>query len=686
MAKIPMGDFGLATQTVRQTPTPNVTAVSDGGMGEAAQRLGNTAISIADQDLTAIAAQQKQEAAKQAARAEQVQQLTAHAGVQNGLADLNDELTNGLKTGAIDKTEARKQWEERSGKVVSDNVATLPADLGSLVTAQMKEVTGRLNNKLEDTIRVRDQNVADAGLITYKEQLQRLAGTDMPGAVAQWEQTVRTAGPAAGWTPEKVEKEVQGFKETVNYTAAYTLVSNARNNRGALDSAEKTISAMPDMDPQKKAALLDRTSAYKFSLDQRAEMQAARAQRQAEANLKRAEATFQTFQAVSDKGLALDPTYIDTVIKQTQGTPFQAGVVAMAKQAQEAGGLASQPVPVQRAQLDAIQAQIAREGNNPALMKRREQIEKVLNGSKTDIAKDPMRAYLERSSDAADFKPLDVSSLPAITKSLTDRLPIAERARLWSGGPVSPLTGEEIEPVRKLLDTLLVKERSAAVATLATTLGPQAAAGLAHQLNGKDQALGLAFGMAGAQTTQGRYVSELVLKGAQAQKDGTSTKNSGAADVKVAQWKSYMTKEVEGLFPSQTLTNGTRDAAMYIAHGIAAENSGNLTEKDMQRAVRLAVGGEVVEHNGRKIPLPAGMDTDALEKRLRSVTAQDIAQQQGGAKVVRAAGVEMPVDQFVKSLPGAELSYAAPGKYNVMVNGRPVTSADGKRRITIGAQ
>jgi hypothetical protein len=692
MARIPMGEFGQLTPSARPTPTASA-AQLDGGLSDAVQRVGNTAAAIGQNTIDQQAAEQlrlqrqaeaeaRQEAEKQANRADQVAQLNAHADIQVGLADLNDEITAGLSTGALNKDDARKQWTERSTKLLGDSIGKLPTDLAPLVQAQMKPLAGNLTNRLEDTIRKRDQQDADAGLITYKEQLQRLANTDMEGAIKQWDQTVRALGPGAGWTPEKVEKEAQGFKEQVTFTKAYEMVSGARNDRKSLDTAEKTIQGMNDMDPQKRATLLDRVGAYKYSLDQKAELAAQRAQRQNEATMKRAEVTFQTFQAVSDKGLALDPAYVDTVVKATAGTPYQAGVIAMAKAAAENGGLAAQPIPAQRAELDRITAQIAKEGNSPTLSKRKDQIEKVLRGSQTDIKEDPMRAYLDRSTDAANFTPLDTSNLQNLTKSLSDRSAIAARASEWSGGPVAPLTGEEIEPVRKMLDALPAGQRSAAIATLATTLGPQAAAGMARQLDKKDRALGLAFGMAGSQTTQGRYVSELVLKGAQAEKDGTSTKNKDAADVKPGQWKRFMTAELENVYPTQTMTEGVRDAALYIAHGIAAENGGKLGEDDMKRAVRLAAGGDLVNHNGRTIPLPAGVDTDMLEKRLRSITPEEITQQSAQG-TVKVAGVDMAAADFVKSLPGAELSYAGPRRFNVIVGGRPVTAADGKRRITI---
>lgn len=680
--KIPMGDGGQLTPQTRPTATPSITPlaaarpVDDGGMGAAGQRLGNTAMSIADNALDEVERAKKQEAQKQAARAEQIQQLTAHAAVQTGLADLNEELTVGVKTGAVSKDDARKQWAERSTKVVTESVAGLPGDLGALVTAQMKEVGGRLNNKLEDSIRLRDQSVADAGLITYKEQLQRLSASDLPGAVSQWEQTVRTAGPAAGWTPEKVEKEVQGFKETVYYTKAYEAVSLARNNRGQLELAEKAIADMKDLDPQKKAVLLDRASSYKFALDQKAELQAQRAQRQAEAHLKRAEATFQTFQAVSDKGLALDPAYIDTVIKQTAGTPYQAGVVGLARQSQENGGLAAQPLSAQRAALDAVQAQIARDGNTPALAKRRDQIEKVVRGTETDISKDPLRAFVERSPVAADFKPLDTSSIPALTKGLQERAPLAEMARLQFGRPVSPLTNEEAEPVRRMIAALPPREQAAALAGLATVMGRDSARGLAAQLQKDDPTLGYALSQTSNMTTAGRSVAEMIVRGGLAKKDGTSTKNEREPDVKLKNWSANITTQLENVYGNQTLTNEIRDQAILVAHSLASENGGKLAERDLTRAVNFVIGGEIVEHNGRKVPLPAGITQDMLEKRTRSVSAAELSKQAPDG-IIRAAGVPVPMDEFLKKLPGQELTPVRPGEYAVLINGRPAVNSKG---------
>ena len=226
------------------------------------------------------------------------------------------------------------------------------------------------------------------------------------------------------------------------------------------------------------------------------------------------------------------------------------------------------------------------------------------------------------------------------------------------------------------------------VATLAQAIGPQAAQGLAVQMDKKDKGMALAFAFSGSQTTEGRFTSELILRGQQAKADGTSTKGLREPEVKAAGWKAHAAAELDGVFGNAAFTAQVRDAAELIMHGMASETGGRLSRDDMDRAVRLAVGGTLVEHNGRKIPLPAGINADMLEKRLGSITADEIARQTVVPRAdgqpsdlskatVRAGGVEVPVAQFVQSLPAAPLMPVRPGEFAVLVGGRPVVNAAG---------
>lgn len=668
MAKIPMGDFGQAVAQARPTPTASAGQL-DGGLSESIQRLGNTGMAIAGQQMDKAAAEAKHEADKQAHRAEQIQQLTAHADIQNGLADLNDEIAAGVAQGTIPKDDARRQWSERSGKVLGDSLSKLPTDLAPLVEAQMKDLGGRLSNRLEDTIRKRDQQDADSGLITYREQLQRFAGTDMPGAIKQWEQAATAAGPGAGWSPEKIAKEVQGFKEVVTYTKAYEAVSGARNNRQALDVAEAAIGQMGDLDPQKRATLLDRVGAYKFSLDQKAELAAARQQRLAEAHLKKAEAAFNVFQTMADKGTILAPQYIDQVVTQTAGTPFQAGVKAMAQQASENGGLAAQPVAVQQATLDFVNAEIAKNGRSPGLDKRKEQIEKVLNGSRGDITKlGALRAAQERGI-LTDIAPLDMSSVQGMQAGIAKRVEQANVVgRAWAGADVSPLLPEEAGALASTLGALAPQARSAFIASMAQTVPPRQMSALAKQIDEKDRVLGLAMALGSSGTTAGRYTSELVMKGQQAIKDKGVKPDNVALTGTRAQLAAYLGDALTGKAREDVI-----DAASMIFYGLQSEGTG----PDARQAVRLALGGDVIERGGRKLPIPSSIDKKDFETAVATSAKRLI-----GDQPVIVSGKQMPAADFLKALPAAGLESVGHGRYVVRA-GSSLATIDGRHPLVL---
>lgn len=678
MARIPMGDFGTLVPEARRTPTASA-AQLDGGLSEATQRLARTGMGIAEDRLNEQVATEQRAAAKaaadaererekQAARAERVQQLTAHAGIQTGLADLHDELGNGLETGTMSKDDVRKQWAERSQKVIGDNVGQLPPEVGALVNAEMLSLTGRLGNSLEDRIRLRDQKDADAGLMVYKEQMQRFATTDMATAVKQWESVARQSGAQAGWSPERIEKEVQGFREGVAYTKAYSTVSAARDMKG-LQQAEAMLNQLPDLDPQRRATLENTITTRRMALQQQAEMEANRRARAAEANYRRAEAAFQTFQAMADKGTVLDPKYVDQVVAQTAGTPYQAGVKAMAQQAVENGGIAAQPIAQQQAALDAVNAQIAREGRNPALDKRKEQLEKIVQGSRADLEKSGgLRAGLERGV-IDQIAPLNVADLQNLPGAIAARVQQADTvSRGWAGGTVSPLLPEEADALAGTLGNLAPAARSTAIAALSRAVPPKQMAAIAKQIDGKDRALALSMALGAQGTTAGRYTSEMVIKGAQAIKDKGVKLDSSAVTGTRARAAEYLGDALQGKAREDVL-----DAAQFIFAGMEAEGGGNV-----ERAVRLAIGGDVVERNGRKLPIPAGVDRDKFDQALTSA-----AQRTVGTGQVYVSGRPMPAQQFLQALPGADLVPVGNGRYTVRAGGAMVTT-DGKKPLILG--
>jgi hypothetical protein len=471
------------------------------------------------------------------------------------------------------------------------------------------------------------------------------------------------------------EKRKQDWKDNTWDAQLNQQAMSTRDNLQGINALQKRITEgdyADKLDSNRRNTLVAKLDAYKTSLIQRNEAAAARAQREQELKLKKAEAEFNTFHGMADKGTILAPEYIDRAVAATKGTPYQAGIVALAKQAQETGGIASQPIRNQQALLTQVDTLIAQRGRSPELDKRREQIAKVLNASQSDLKENGLRAGLERGV-ITNMAPLDVSSPEAMAGSFAKRIQQADHVSAWAGKAVSPLDSGEAEQVRGIMEALPPKQRSAAVATIAQAVGPRYAGAIAEQLNSKDKALSLAFASAGDKTTAGRFTSELILKGAQAIKDGTAMKD----DKKVTGWKATIAQQIDGALPDDRAATAVKESAYFIAAGIAAENGGSVSTDDIARSVRLAVGGSIIERNGKKLPIPAQMSADDFESRIKAVSPADIIKQAPEGKV-RVAGAEIPAAEFATSIPGQELIYAGPGRYAVVVRGRPVTNAGGR--------
>ena len=627
------------------------------------------------------------EAAAAQKAADDAQRYTVLTGVEDGLKDLQDQHAQGIIDGTIPKDKAAQSYRDSAAKLVEKAGQALGDFIDrDLQVAHMARSAEQGANIIGRAVEAKNRQDVSSGLGKTLEYLQRQYPSNPQGTTAQAMAVIEQLGPHSTLKPEQLADLGQKWKEQTQYAAGYEAVSAGRDSLPQLAVAEKVIDALPDLDPQRKAQLLDRVGMFRLSIEQHNQARADAAAREAERRLKLAEASFNTFQTLADKGTVLSPDDIDQAMVATAGTPYQQGIKRLAQQARDTGGLARQSLAVQRETLSAIDAEIAKNGRSQELDKRRGAVEKVLRGSESDYKAEALDAGLKRGVLPEGLAPLDLSrGLVGLVPQLPARVQQAERVSRITGRLESPLRSHEANTIRQQLDTLPANEKAGWVAGVAAAIGPQASQGLAVQLDGKDKALSLAFALAGDKTTAGRYTSELLLKGAAAKKDGSSTKGDKAApDVKEAQWSGHFAQQLAGVFPNEQTNAQVREAAILISHGLAAENGGKLSAADMDRALRLAVGGNLVEHAGRMVPLPAGVDEDMLAKRLRSVSAAELALQTPGG-VVMAGGQSIPVADFLAKLPGQQLMPASRGKFAVLVGGRPVVNSQGVP-IIIGVQ
>lgn len=667
MPTIPMGNFG---QSVAQ-PQRAARSVADTGLSDAIGQVAQTVQGIA---LDQIAAQTRRD---QEAREVEAQTNAGRVRVKtiNDAADLSDQINRGILDGTIPKEKAAEEWSARFKELTNGRLDGMDPRYAGPLQVAFEDLQARGLNGVRDTLTKRDQQDTQANLLTLGEEYQRMAVKDRPRAVLEYTAQLDAMGPRAGWTPDQIALKKQQFREGTAYTLATGLVGSARDLTGVRKAREALASdSFADLDPQRRAQIEATLDGRETTYLQRQEIAAQRAARQQEAKLNHARAAFEASQARVFAGVPDSPDQIAITTQALAGTPFIETYKQLQQQARQIGGFAAQPVQVQRSALDQVNAQIASRGASEELIKRRDMLQRALDASETDIKEDPLRAGLKRGV-ITELPAIDTRSVEGFSRSVVARLQQARVVQAWSGQPVSPLTSEEAQQIGQTLAALPVQQRATALATIGTQLGPQASAGLAAQMDKQDKALALALQYGTSKTTQGRYTSELILKGQAAIKDKVVKVDSAAE----SGWRGKIAQQVEGAYANERQASDVREAAYLITAGMAAEGS-----VDPARAVRLAAGGDIVEHNGRKIPLPAGVTQGDLEDRLRSLKPQDFTAQTPGG-VVRVGGQETTVDAFVQSLPDAQLISVGRGRYAVQAGGRVVTNAQG-RPITVTAK
>lgn len=664
MPRIPTGNFG----NVIAQPAPRVQVPS------AANNAGAVVANAADNAMRTMGGMIEEENRQQQAL-DRAKSANALLDREMQVETIHSEISQQINDGTLPYTDAKNVYSQRIQELGAPKVEGLDPVTAENLTKGFKRAEFKGEKDIDGLVskaKVADFRAQTDGILDKLGKKAGLPGTDMAAVTAQIDAMDEIGRQAYGaaWDKRKQDWKDNTWDAQLNQQAMAT-----RDNLQGINALQKRITEgdyADKLDSNRRNTLVAKLDAYKTSLIQRNEAAAARAARQQELALKKAEAEFNTFQGMADKGTILSPEYIDRAVAATKGTPYQAGIVALAKQSQETGGIASQPIRNQQALLTQVDTLIAQRGRSPELDKRREQIAKVLNASQADLKENGLRAGLERGV-ITDMAPLDVSSPESMAGSFAKRLQQADHVSAWAGKAVSPLDASEADQVRGIMEALPPKQRSAAVATIAQAVGPRYAGAIAEQLNSKDKALSLAFASAGDKTTAGRFTSELILKGAQAIKDGTAMKD----DKKVTGWKATIAQQIDGALPDDRAATAVKESAYFIAAGIAAENGGSVSTDDIARSVRLAVGGSIIERNGKKLPIPAQMSADDFESRIKAVSPADIIKQAPEGKV-RVAGAEMPAAEFATSIPGQELIYAGHGRYAVVVRGRPVTNAGGR--------
>lgn len=664
MAKIPTGNFG---QRLPQGNDLTPTAQVDTQATDAAARFGQTAANIG----ASLLAEQRQESERLARQAENVQVMTAHATIQNGLNDTYRAVDTDLMDGKIDKVGALAAWKEQSAKVVADNLKGLPQDRAALVNAQLEGLQGRLEGQLFTTFRKRDQQDVAGGLESLNESLLRFGSTDPKAAIDQYRAALKTSGGAAGWTPEQIAKKESAFVETVTFNTFRRAGQQAMQSGSvpAIEEVQKRL-AGPEgdaLDPAKRNMLDQMLFGWKGSIEAKQARREDKAEREATKRFNAATDTLNKGRDLVLSGAALSPDFIAGMVEQSQGTGLEPQVRELLEAQKSVSGFANQTADKRAELLERARAARA----DPARGSTPESERQLKAAEQID---DRLRRQVETGEAWAAAQSVGViNQAPLVSIGNADQALAVFRQRAqdigavetWAGRKISPLQPQEADQLQRLVRTLKPDQAASLLGQVGGIVNdPDRIAALSKQIGDKDGTLGMAMLYANAKTTEGRYTAQLVLEGDQAIRDKT-VRVDGAVETG---WRGDISKKIRGAYSNQEVENNIIDAAFKIA---AAKGG------DVDNAINLASGG-IIERNGGKIPLPYGMKEREFEKRIEAFQPADLASQAPGGFVM-AGPARVPLPDFVKTLPDARLIHAGQGLYNVRAGNTLVTNERGQR-------
>lgn len=661
--QINIGDFGFAVAKPKQD-----TYLPAGTGQEVSDALGNVAQS--GQQLAAtlrVADEQKQ----------RVQAASQLATLNNDLYDIHDQIGRGINDGTIKPDNAITEFNARATEAKKLRTEGMSQMQLEAMNPHLVQMGGTLTRNLQGVAIKRTEADIGANILATGESLQRAAMRDLPGSIAQFNTVAQSMGPKAGWDPVQIAKASQSFAENATYNFANATLEGAAQtgNKDLVIAARERIQGPEGeaIDPAKRNALITKAYGYENGIDASGVREAEKWKREQEARENKGRDALQDAQKLMINGRFLSTDYISQLADVTAGTSAAPAVQEIVRSQSQVAGFASMPISKQTAIIEQRRqsGSTVSVGTSPEAEKLTDYMQQVTDGTR--------KAYAENAWTAAQERGV-IRTAPAVSLNniqdaqaiLSERMQQINTVEAAAERKVSPLQPQEAEQVGRIIRTLPPDQQSGALAGFGSVIGnSDRVAALAKQIDAKDKVLATAIMYSNSQTTQGRYVSELVLRGERAIKDGT-IKVDG---MKESGWRASIAKEIGDAFPNQEVRDRMIDAAYYIKAGLTSDGT---VKDDITNAVRLATGGIAEQRDGSRVPIPYGMTNDQFATRLKGIQAVDIADQVQGGQVF-VGKTAMPVDQFIKQLPDASLVHAGQGLYNVRAGTGLVTNSVGKR-------
>lgn len=660
--RIPTGNFGnvvAAPEQQVQYSGRDPVGAAVGGLGQALGQAANV--------------MQQVEAEKQRS-----QSAVTLATLSNDLHDVHDQIGRDVTEGKMPAGQAIPEFQKRMGELTGERTKDLSADQRAVISEHLIKPSGALQRNLSGIAIARTQNETGANLLSMGEQFQRAAMRDLPGAIDQYGKAVDTMGPAAGWSPEKIAQQKQVFKEGATFNFANATLEGAANKgdieliraaRAKIESDEGEV-----IDPARRTALITKSYGYENGIIAAGIRDQEKQQREQEAKENKAFDAYKEASNTAMEGRYLSTEAISNLAMVTAGTKMAPAVQELVKSQAKFAGFASYPLAQQSAEIERLRAAGSTRGvgTSPDEEKFVDQLERIRDAGQKDYAENPWNAAQTRGV-IKRAPEISINDLPTATAVLGQRMAEIGTVEAAAGRKISPLQPLEAEGIGRMVRSLPPDQQSSALAGFSKIIGDgDRLIELARQFDAKDKVLGTAMMVGDLQTSKGRYVSELVIKGARAIKD----KSIIMDEAKETGVRAALAQEVGDAYPNEEVRSRIIDAAYFAQAGLTAEGNG-----DVSNALRLVAGEIVVRDDGKHLPLPRAMDEGEFDKRLANVTPAKLLPQTLNG-MVYVGKTSVPIEEFVRTLPSASLVHAGAGRYNVRAGMGLVTNERGQR-ITI---
>jgi hypothetical protein len=477
----------------------------------------------------------------------------------------------------------------------------------------------------------------------------KTVGADPSQVQAVVAQRLAAINSIDGFDPDERAALSQAARENIGWQAGATLARTDPDGWLKRDPTNDPVTSL--LDPEKKRQL---DNFARAEIEQRKAAREGNAQRA----MKDAERAIEEAQKFVLEGGNPSPEYEQQLYARVEAAGLKPQAQRMIEIARRGAGFGSRPLPEQQQILQAMPV------GDPKAAETRDFLRRVHGEQERAYREDPFAAaaMYGRAPAAQSFK---IEAPEQVPQVVAERLRTISQVELLAGGAVSPLRPDEVPQVVAALSSVSIDKKAEILAQTGRQLTVERIAKLADQLDKNDRPTALMLKLGADRTDNGRSVSVLVGRGAQALKDrGVQADNST-----VTGWRAEIAEKIRGAGLEGQAEQDAVDAAFYVRAALDAPGY-EYDVKTNDKAVELVVG-KIVERGGMKARLPRGMSEDDFTEKLAQSAAAA-----GDAFIVRGQPITRAL--LLRNLASAGLARDGSGRYTPFINGAAVFLPNGE--------